>query len=94
MEEYCFQQSYRLKPSTLLKVTLVHGFFSRFLNCANGAKLRKVSHMIRFFVKDIWFFSCTVTLSGDVKLNLGANLILLKTFLCSRSISRLASQSY
>ena len=30
-----------LKPATLLKVTLLHGCFSRFLNCTNGTKLRK-----------------------------------------------------
>ena len=29
------------KPSTLLKVTLLHGCFSRFLNSINGTKLRK-----------------------------------------------------
>ena len=34
------------KSSTLLKVTLFHGCFSRFLNCTNGTKSRKVSHMI------------------------------------------------
>ena len=26
------------KPATLLKVTLLHGFFSRFFNYANGTK--------------------------------------------------------
>ena len=31
-------------PATLLKVTLIHGCFSRFLNCTNGTKLRKTSH--------------------------------------------------
>ena len=36
-----FQQSCRL---TLLKVVLVHECFSRFLNCTNGTKSRKVSH--------------------------------------------------
>ena len=30
--------------ATLLKVTLLHGCFSHFLNCANGTKLLKVSH--------------------------------------------------
>ena len=30
---------------TLLKVTLIHGCFSRFLNCHNGTKLRKASHI-------------------------------------------------
>ena len=32
------------KPATLPKVTLLHGFVSRFLNCTNG-KLRKTSHL-------------------------------------------------
>ena len=35
----------RLKPVTLLKVTLPHGCFSRFLKFTNGTKSRKVSHM-------------------------------------------------
>ena len=26
------------KPATSLKVTLIHGWFLRFLNCANGTK--------------------------------------------------------
>ena len=30
----------------VLKVTLLHGCFSRFLNCTNGTKSRKASHMI------------------------------------------------
>ena len=30
------------QPATLLKVTLLHGCFSRFLNCTNGTKSRKV----------------------------------------------------
>ena len=29
-----------LKHATLLKVTLLHGCFSRFLNCSNGSKSR------------------------------------------------------
>ena len=29
------------KNNTLLKVTLLHQCFSRFLNCANGTKSRK-----------------------------------------------------
>ena len=33
-------------PATLLKATLFHGCFSRFLNCTNGSKLRKASHII------------------------------------------------
>ena len=33
------------KPVTLLKVTLLHGCFSRFLNCTYGTKLHKASQM-------------------------------------------------
>ena len=29
-------------PAILLKVTYFHGCFSRFLNCINGTKLRKI----------------------------------------------------
>ena len=36
----------QVKLATLLKVTFLHGCFSRFLNCANGTKSRKGSHMI------------------------------------------------
>ena len=38
--------SCRLKPATLLKLTLLHGCFSRFLNCANVTKLRNAPHMV------------------------------------------------
>ena len=42
----------RLKPTTLLKVTLLHECFSRLLNCANSTKWRKASHRkpLRSFV--------------------------------------------
>ena len=34
------------KPAILLKVTLIHGYFSRFLNCTNGTKSsRKTSQL-------------------------------------------------
>ena len=33
------------KPATLLKVTLLHGCFSRFLNCTNGIKSSNSSRM-------------------------------------------------
>ena len=33
------------QAATLLKVTLLHGCFSRFLNHSNGTKLRKASHL-------------------------------------------------
>ena len=35
----------------LLKVTLLHGCFSRFLNCINGTKSCKTSHMKRSLFK-------------------------------------------
>ena len=35
----------------LLKATLLHGCFSRFLNCTYGTKLRKASNMnLPFFI--------------------------------------------
>ena len=34
-----------LKPAILIKVTLLHGCFSRFLNCTNGNNSRKSSHI-------------------------------------------------
>ena len=33
------------KSATLLKLTLLHGCFSRFLNCTNGTKSRNASQM-------------------------------------------------
>ena len=32
-------------PATLLELTLLHGCFSRFLNCANGDKSRNASQI-------------------------------------------------
>ena len=34
-----------LNPATLLKVTLLHWCFSRFLNCTNGTKSRNAPHI-------------------------------------------------
>ena len=34
-----------LKPATLQKVTLLHAYFSRFLNFENDTKSRKASHI-------------------------------------------------
>ena len=36
----------RFQPATLLKLTLLHGCFSRFLNCTNVTKSRNTSHMV------------------------------------------------
>ena len=38
--------SSRLKPATLLKLTLVHGCFSRFSNCTDGTKSRNAPHIL------------------------------------------------
>ena len=35
-----------VNSSTLLKVTLLQGLLSRFLNCTNGTKLRKASQIL------------------------------------------------
>ena len=40
------------KPATLLKVKLLHGCFSHFLNFANGTKSRKASHIVKDPEKD------------------------------------------
>ena len=34
-----------LEPATLLNIALPHGLFSCFLNCANGIKSHKASHV-------------------------------------------------
>ena len=38
-------QNFLLKPATLLKLALLHGCFSIFLNSTNGTKSDKASHM-------------------------------------------------
>ena len=35
-----------LKPATLLKLTLLHGCFSLFLNCTNGTKSCNAPHIM------------------------------------------------
>ena len=37
--------NFRLQPATLLKLTLLHGCFSRFSNCTNSTKSRNASHI-------------------------------------------------
>ena len=37
-------KSVNFKPATLLKLTLLHGYFSRFLNRTNGTKSRNTPH--------------------------------------------------
>ena len=51
MEECKLQGICRLKPATLLKLTLLHGCFSLFLNCANGAKWRNALQMVQSLIE-------------------------------------------
>ena len=46
MESVTFNKVADFQPATLLKVTLLDGCFSRFLNCANGTRSRKTSQMV------------------------------------------------
>ena len=41
----CICDALRNLVPTLLKLTLLHGFFSRFLNCTNGTKSRNAPHL-------------------------------------------------
>ena len=45
---------FSLQPATLRKVTLLHGCFSRFLNCANDTKLRNSSLMMHIDIARIY----------------------------------------
>ena len=51
-----------LKPATLLNLTLLHGCFSRFLNCTNGTKSRIAPHLENFQTSMIELFAKTVKL--------------------------------
>ena len=42
-----------------LKITILHGRFSRFLNCTNGTKLRKSFHM-RFLQMQVLHYAFTL----------------------------------
>ena len=44
-----------VKPATLLKVTLLHGCFLRFLNCTNGTKSRNASQCFFFLIEIVMF---------------------------------------
>ena len=45
----------KLQPATLLKVTLLHGCFSRFLICKNATKLCKASHIPKEVMQATYF---------------------------------------
>ena len=40
------REKHRWRIVTLLKLTLLHGFFSRFSNCTRSTKSRKASHLL------------------------------------------------
>ena len=42
---WCVARFGSFKLATLLKLILLHGCFSRFLNCTNGTKLRNAPHL-------------------------------------------------
>ena len=44
------REKHWLKPATLLKLTLLHGCFSRFLNCTNATKSRYVKPKLTYNV--------------------------------------------
>ena len=41
------------KPATLLKLTLLHWCFPRFLNCTNATKSRNASHTIKIKIQKL-----------------------------------------
>ena len=43
-------RKFKMKSAASLNVTLLHGCFSRFLNCTNGTKFRKASHTNTFLL--------------------------------------------
>ena len=59
MEEFYFEQTCRLSPGTLLKVTLLHGSFSRFLIVPvvpNRAKRLIWYHLLKIEMQSNSFF--------------------------------------
>ena len=44
--KYVMRCAIWFQPATLLKVTLLHGCFSRFLSCTNVTKSRNAPHMV------------------------------------------------
>ena len=56
-----------LYPATLLKLTLLHGCFSRFLNCINATKSRNAPHMGPSALQQLCWFIFTFILNLDEK---------------------------
>ena len=51
--------------ATLLKVSLIHGCFSRFLNCTHGTKSRNASHSEFTFVSFLLMKVCLITIYNN-----------------------------
>ena len=49
-ETHPWRSANRLLPATSLKLTLLHGCVSRFLNCANGTKSLNAQYLQKFFL--------------------------------------------
>ena len=56
----------RLQPATLLKITLLHGCFSRFLNCTTGTKSRNPPHIWTLSPKYKMALSLKTTVCEDM----------------------------
>ena len=54
--------SCRLTPATLLKVTHLHGCFSRFLNCTNGSRSRKAPQLLTTPITQL----CNLSISSGI----------------------------
>ena len=50
-----FNKVAKITKITLLKLTLLHGCFSRFLNCTNGTKSRNAPHISNLI--KLWIYS-------------------------------------
>ena len=61
--------SCRLKPATLLKVTLLHGSFLRFLNCKIDTKSRKVSDLIKLHATACFFTKLETPVEISMKIS-------------------------
>ena len=57
----------RLQPATLLKLTLLHGCFSRFLNCTNGTKSRNASNIVIPYLRSPIWVNLSYVLSSSLQ---------------------------
>ena len=68
----------KAKPATLLKVTVLHGCFSRFLNCTNGTKSRNASQIFIHKLFNISFLLYHFFLTKNIDSNSSKTVILHK----------------